>query len=105
MILYNILFHGWSLEKDPLTGTYVYGTIPRLLLDNYDLCRSYAKTTWNKTFKKVPRAFSNAWKFMSTKHPRITLAITAAAATVGYFVGIGVAWSIAFKILRWIKLF
>jgi len=105
MKFYNILFHGWSLEKDPVTGHYVYGSVPRLLLDSYSLCKFYTKSVWKGSTKMITSRLSYAWNFMSKSHPRITLAITAAAATVGYFVGVGLAWSIAFKILKWINLF
>lgn len=102
------LRHGWTLERDEATGMYVYGSVPRLVYDTYSEMKKWSKLSFWKASNLASTAKSRlakTWRWFSHQHPRITFALTAAAATVGYFVGIGVAWAVALKVLRWINIF
>jgi hypothetical protein len=102
---YTILLNGWSLEKDEVTGLYSYGTIPRAMFDSYHTVKHLLRKKVVPSVVKLPQYFSKMWAKFSCNYPKTAFTCAAAAATVGYFVGIGIAWGIAFKILKWIKFF
>jgi hypothetical protein len=102
---YTLLKNGWSLDRDEVTGLYSYGTIPRAVFDSYTLVKSIIS---RKAYPRIRRAcgvIPKGWKTLRRSHPYVAYAITSAAAVVGYFVTMGIAWSFAFKILKWIKVF
>nr|UYL95322.1 MAG: hypothetical protein [Zhangzhou Fusar tick virus 1] len=108
MILFKSLLHGWTLERDPITGKFIYGSVPRMMLDTWSEMKFWSKKTVNEAAKLVRRskgAFVRSIKSFSQSHPRIALSLTAAAATIGYFVGVGVAWAVALKVLRLLRIF
>lgn len=102
--VYKLMRYGWTLEKDPATGSYIYGSIPRSVLDNTELCKSYLKkcrVSMMKTVSNIQKSFRS----LCNRYPRIAMSCTVAAATVVYFIGVGIAWSIAIKVLRLLRLF
>jgi hypothetical protein len=105
MNIKTILLYGWTLEKDPATGQYIFGSVPYYITKHYDTMRFYLMKKTPGLLKKSVN-FARSWfRSWTSNHPKITLFFTAAAATVGYFVGVGIAWSLAVAILRFIRVF
>lgn len=108
MSFYTWLSYKLSLERDDITGDFVYGSFARSSLDHYRTMQKWFlinKKKAKKAFKSSFSWLSNSAKSFSRKFPKTALAVTAAAATVGYIVCMGIAWSVAFKILKLIRLF
>lgn len=108
MKFYTWLSYKLSLERDEITGDFIYGSFARSSLDHYRTMKKwFIVTKWrtNKAVKKSAGWLSASASAFSRKFPKTSLALTAAVATVGYIVCMGVAWSIAFKILKLIRLF
>lgn len=108
MSFYTWLSYKLSLERDDITGDFIYGSFARSSLDHYRTMQKWflgGKKKAGKAIKKSTRWLSVSAKSFSQRFPKTTLAITAAAATVGYIVCVGIAWSLAFKILKLIRLF
>jgi len=108
MKFYTWLSYKLSLEKDDITGDFVYGSFARSSLDFYRTMQKWLiikKKRTGKSMKNSMNWLSSSLRKFSATFPKTALAITAAAATVGYIVCVGIAWSIAFKILKMIRLF
>lgn len=102
---YTLLKNGWSLDRDEVTGLYSYGTIPRAVFDSYTLVKSIISRKAYNPVRRALSTFPKIWRSLRRNHPYVAYAITSAAAVVGYFVTMGIAWSLAFKILKWIGVF
>lgn len=108
MKFYTWLNSKLSLERDEITGDFIYGTFARSSLDHYRTMQKWfivTKRRSSKAIKKSAHWLSSSFTTLSKKFPKATLAVTVAAATVGYIVCMGIAWSVAFKILKMIRLF
>jgi len=104
MSFYKMLLYGWTLEKDSVTGQYIYGSVPRFLLDCGTSVYSFTKSRIPKAFKKTKSFLRRQHSNFANNFPRTYLACVAAAATIGYFVGVGIAWGIAFKVLKFLRI-
>jgi len=102
--IYKILRYGWTLETDPVTGLYVYGSVPRTMLDSYELCKFYLRQA-PKLCTSMGARIKRAYRKFSKRFPTTNLVMTATAAAVVYFVGVGIAWSVSFKVLRYLRIF
>nr|UYL95323.1 MAG: hypothetical protein [Baoding Fusar tick virus 1] len=105
MSFLKALLHGWTLETDPATGNYIFGSVPYYTVQSYDLMKFYLYKKPKTFVKKAGGIIYRSAVRFADRFPKIALACTAAVATVGYFVGVGVAWSVAAAILRFIKVF
>ncbi|WAK72334.1 MAG: hypothetical protein [Fusariviridae sp.] len=103
MNFWSIIRYGWTFEKDPITSNYIYGSVPYHFLESLDLMRFYLYKKPKLMLSRFSRSVAGHINAFSKKFPKVTLALVGAAASIGYFVGVGIAWSVAFKILRFIK--
>jgi hypothetical protein len=104
-IIKSALLHGWTLERDPVTDEYIFGSVPHLVLKHWNLCTSYTRRKVLRPLNRIKNAVVRRGRSFATNHPYIMMAFTGAAATVGYFMFVGVAWTIAFKALKWMRVF
>jgi len=104
MSFYKMLLYGWTLEKDPVTDQYIYGSVPRFLSDCKSRSLAFAKSKIPKALRKTKSFFSRLHSNFANNFPRTYLACVAAAATIGYFVGVSIAWGIAFKVLKFLRI-
>nr|QHD64835.1 ORF-C [Erysiphe necator associated fusarivirus 1] len=108
MSFYTWLSYKLSLERDSITGDFIYGSFARSSLDHYRTMEKWFRISKKKAERTVKSSFSwlsNSARSFARSFPKTSLAVTAAVATVGYIVCMGIAWSVAFKILKLIRLF
>lgn len=105
MKFWTPLIYGWSFERDPATSNYMYGTVPYYVVEHYSLMKFYLKKSASSLFKKPLNKIKTSFLSFTQNFPKTYTACIAAAATIGYFVGIGIAWSVASAILKFMRIF